>query len=67
MQDRRVIEEDPEKRNKEYIDFCDKYVNNLQTNVTINYYLPGHGGPIFAQHNDENDFDFYDLYDQLNN
>ena len=62
MQDSREEEENPEKRNKEYLDFCDKLVNNLPTNLSINNYLP-----VFDNYNDENNFDFYDLYDELNN
>ncbi len=62
MQDCREEEENPEKRNKEYLDFCDKLLNNLPTNLSINNYLS-----VFDNNNDENSFDFYDLYDELNN
>ena len=62
MQDRREEEENPEKRGEECLDFCDKLVNNLPTNLSINNYLP-----VFDNYNDENNFDFYDLYDELNN
>ena len=67
MQDPREIEQNPEKRHKEYLDFCDKLVNNLPTNLSINTYLPENEEPFFETYHNGINFDGYDSYDELNN
>lgn len=58
--------ENPEKRNKEYLEFCDKYLNNKVTDITINSYLPSDISlPVWDNNTDSYNYDGYDLFDEF--